>query len=58
MAGGRLAAEWWQQAAFTYPVCGLLAGLLSAAVWFRLRSGRPEPATDDNEALTPAQRRL
>ncbi|MHB0956825.1 MAG: hypothetical protein ACYC0X_12880 [Pirellulaceae bacterium] len=37
MGGGRLMSEWWQQASFTYPVCGLLAGLLSAVVWFRLQ---------------------
>lgn len=26
---------WWPKAAVTYAVCGALAGLLSAAVWFR-----------------------
>lgn len=25
--------EWWSQAIFTYPACGILAGLLSAIVW-------------------------
>jgi hypothetical protein len=39
MDGGRLVDEWWRQASLTYPLCGLLAGLLSAAVWFRLRGG-------------------
>ncbi|MCR4414023.1 MAG: hypothetical protein NUV77_16530 [Thermoguttaceae bacterium] len=29
-------AEWWLQAAVSYALCGLLAGLLSAAVCFRL----------------------
>jgi hypothetical protein len=32
-------AEWWPQAVGTYLVCGLLAGLISAAVWFRFAAG-------------------
>lgn len=39
-------AEWWLVAAGTYALCGILAGLLSAAVWFRLsrdRGGSVEP---------------
>jgi len=28
-------AEWWPQAIGTYAFCGLLAGLISALVWFR-----------------------
>jgi len=44
MRGGRLVGEWWHQASLTYPLCGLLAGLLSAAVWFRLRGGPPTTA--------------
>lgn len=35
---GRPFAEWFAQAAFTYPLCGALAGLISALVWFRFRS--------------------
>jgi hypothetical protein len=35
-------AEWFRQAVLTYPVCGILAGLVSAAVWFNLRD-RNEP---------------
>ncbi len=35
--GGRPAGEWWAQAVVTYPVCGILAGLVSAFVWFQLR---------------------
>ncbi len=32
---GRPLGEWWLQSVVTYPVCGLLAGLISAMVWFR-----------------------
>jgi hypothetical protein len=42
-------AAWWFQAVGTYALCGALAGLLSAMVWFRFsadsRNGTaPEPA--------------
>ena len=30
-------AMWWPRAAITYPLCGLVAGLLAAAILFRLR---------------------
>src|SRR5574340_450164 len=36
---------WWPKAVLTYPLCGLLAGLLSAAVWFRV-SARQSPHAD------------
>ena len=49
MAGGRLMGEWWHEASLTYPVCGLLAGLLSAAVWFRLRGDRPSQIGAESE---------
>lgn len=26
---------WWPKAAVTYPLCGIIAGLISAVVWFR-----------------------
>lgn len=42
--GGRPFAEWLAVAAFTYPVCGILAGLISALVWFRFRS--PQSPTE------------
>ena len=32
---GKPLAVWWQHAMVTYAVCGLLAGMISAAVWFR-----------------------
>jgi hypothetical protein len=32
-------AAWWFQAVGTYAVCGLLAGVISATVWFRFSSG-------------------
>ena len=32
---GKPLALWWQYAIVTYAVCGLLAGAISAAVWFR-----------------------
>ena len=31
-------ASWFGKAALTYPICGLLAGLLSALVWFSLQN--------------------
>lgn len=33
-------AAWWPKALVSYTLCGLLAGLLSAAVWFRARARR------------------
>ena len=51
MGGGRLMGEWWHQAYLTYPVCGLLAGLLSAAVWFRLRGDRQSTATEERRGM-------
>jgi hypothetical protein len=42
--GGRPFAEWWMQASVTYVLCGLIAGLVSAAIWFRFSS------RDDSES--------
>lgn len=33
---GRPLAVWWMHAAPTYVICGVVAGLLSACVWFQL----------------------
>jgi hypothetical protein len=46
MGRNRGAGEWWSQAAFTYPVCGIIAGLVSAAVWFQLRRRRSAAAAE------------
>ena len=34
-------ALWWPKAVVTYPACGLIAGLVSAAVWFRFSADDP-----------------
>lgn len=34
---GRTFAQWWPHAVWTYALAGLVAGLISAAPWFRLR---------------------
>jgi hypothetical protein len=44
--GGRRFASWLAQAAITYPVCGLLAGLISGAIWFYARH-RSERASEE-----------
>ena len=36
--GNRPLASWWPEAILTYTLCGVAAGALSAAVWFRFRS--------------------
>ena len=42
--GGRSFGAWLSQAAWTYPLFGLIAGTVSAFVWFRLRARRDEDA--------------
>jgi hypothetical protein len=51
-------AAWLSKAAITYPLCGAIAGLVSAAAWFRFRKsevrGTPEttgPDLPDKRAL-------
>lgn len=46
--GGKSLATWLSLAALTYPLCGALAGLLSAAAWFRWNS---DPRQDPGEEL-------
>ncbi len=46
--GGRSFAGWWPEAVFTYAICGVVAGVISAAVWFhaagpKLPHGPAEP---------------
>ena len=45
--GKRSFGAWLTQAAWTYPLCGVLAGLLSAVIWFRWRARDTERAGDD-----------
>jgi hypothetical protein len=40
-SGGRPLALWWPQAIVSYAMCGAIAGLVSALVWFQARSPRP-----------------
>lgn len=44
--GKRAFGVWLADAAWTYPVCGILAGLISALVWFRWQSRWQESAPD------------
>jgi len=40
LGGGQLIHPlWFSKASLTYPACGILAGLISAAVWFRATAG-------------------
>lgn len=40
-------ASWLPRALVSYPVCGLLAGLISAAVWFRIQArSRPQSRSE------------
>lgn len=40
-------AAWWFQAVGTYALCGVIAGLLSAMVWFRFSSEGPSAANSE-----------
>jgi ABC-type Co2+ transport system permease subunit len=46
LGGGRSWGSWFVQAAGTYPLCGVIAGLISAVVWFHLRSVRRGDTTN------------
>jgi uncharacterized membrane protein len=39
-------AEWVSTAAWSYLLCGLLAGLLSAAIWFRWHADRADQRSE------------
>jgi len=41
-------AEWVSVAWWSYLFCGLIAGLLSAAIWFRLHAGRDDERTPES----------
>lgn len=43
-------AEWWMQAAGSYVVCGMLAGLISALVWFQFAASNPGTADRERPA--------
>ena len=45
--GGRPFAQWWMQASVTYVLCGLIAGLVSAAIWFRFASRNQKDQTSE-----------
>lgn len=45
--GKRSLGAWFAQAVWTYPLCGVLAGLLSAIIWFRWRARDTERGGDD-----------
>ena len=52
LAGGQIDGLplelWWPKAVLTYPLCGILSGLISAAAWFRITSAKRPNA--DHEA--------
>ncbi len=52
-AGGRPFALWWPQAMFTYVASGVIAGLISAMVWFQLnarKTAEPERSSSRSAA--------
>jgi len=48
--GGRPLADWWPVATGTYALCGILAGLVSALVWFHLSADRPRSRGSEAQA--------
>lgn len=43
---GKSLAEWLPRAAVSYPLCGALAGLISAIIWFRWNAGRQSVSSE------------
>jgi len=43
---GKPLAMWWQYAIVTYAACGLVAGAISAAVWFRFAADKKSMAAE------------
>ena len=39
-SGGRPLGDWWSEAMWSYPLCGVIAGLISALAWFHLAARR------------------
>ena len=50
LGGRRSLVDWFLQAVVTYPVCGLLAGLLSGALWFYGSRRETQNSTADEAA--------
>jgi len=47
MSGGRRLASWLPQAIWTYPLCGVVAGLIGAMAWFHWASRQPTAPRED-----------
>jgi hypothetical protein len=48
--GGHAIEVWWRSAMVTYPLCGIVAGLVSAAVWFQIRNQSAGPTDQGDSA--------
>jgi hypothetical protein len=47
MSGGRRLASWLPQAIWSYPLCGVIAGLIGAIAWFHWASRQPTTPRED-----------
>jgi hypothetical protein len=47
LSGGRRLASWLPVAIWTYPLCGLIAGLIGAIAWFHWSSRQPTTPRED-----------